>query len=153
YAPFNRQQFAELGALCDVDVFGVVPWRFGTQYGAGNSSDVVREERIDGLPVLHPRFPTIPGVPSLNAGFLTAALAPEIAWRMRKNRFDVMVAAYAYPDGCAGVMLSRIFGVPVVVKCHGSDLNRVPDDAPARYQIQKLVARADEVVVVSRKLK
>jgi glycosyltransferase involved in cell wall biosynthesis len=153
YAPFNRQQFSELGGLCDIDVFGVVPWRFGTQFTSGSSSNVVREEQIDGLPVLHPRFPAIPGLSSLNAGLLTAALVPEIAWRMRKKRFDVMLAAYAYPDGCAGVVLSQIFGVPVVVKCHGSDLNRVPQDGPARFQIQKLVPRADEVVVVSKKLK
>lgn len=152
YAPFNRQQFAELGRLAEVEVFGVVPWRIGRYYASARASDVVAEETIDGLRVFHPRFPALPGVPSLNAGLLATVLAPRIAWRRRTRRIDVLLAAYAYPDGCAGVLLGRLLGLPVVVKCHGSDLNRVPEDPPARLQLQQLLPRADQVVVVSRRL-
>jgi glycosyltransferase involved in cell wall biosynthesis len=64
----------------------------------------------------------------------------------------VLLASYGYPDGCAGVVLGGLLGIPVVVKCHGSDLNRVPEDPPARFQIRRLLKRARAVVVVSRNL-
>lgn len=150
YAPFNRQQFAHLGRLADVTVYGIVPWRFGRFYAGGSSKNVVDEEYIDGLRVIHPRFVSIPGMPAFNAGFLASALLPKLQ-RVRRN-FDVVLASYAYPDGCAGVLIGRGIRRPVVVKCHGSDLNRVPDDPPARMQIQQLLPRADAVVCVSRKL-
>src|SRR5688500_9991689 len=108
YAPFNRHQFAALGKIADVEVLNVVPWRFGKFYGGRSSSDVVREETIDGLPVWHPRFPSIPGVPALNAGFVALSIFPAVVRRRIKNQFDVLLAAYAYPDGCAGVMLAQL---------------------------------------------
>jgi teichuronic acid biosynthesis glycosyltransferase TuaC len=150
YAPFNRQQFAHLGTMAEVEVLGVVPWRFGTYHAAGSSKDVLREERIDGLRVLHPRYPSIRGVPSLNATLLAASLLPRIA--AKRKGYDVILASYAYPDGCAGVILGEILKLPVVVKCHGSDLNRVPKDLPARVQLRRLLPRASSVVTVSKKL-
>ena len=49
-APFNRQQFVPLGKLADVEVFGVVPWRFGSFHGGrGSSKDVVKEVYSDQL--------------------------------------------------------------------------------------------------------
>jgi glycosyltransferase involved in cell wall biosynthesis len=152
YAPFNRQQFAHLAEMADVEVMAVVPWRFGRYYGSGSQADVVREETIERIRVLHPRYPTIPGVPSLNAALYAAGVGPKIAQARLRRRFDVLLAAYAYPDGCASVVLSRIFGAPVVVKCHGSDLNRVPNDPPARFQIRALLPKANAVVTVSKKL-
>lgn len=149
YAPFNRQQFAALSKLAEVEVLAVVPWRLGRSY-SGPSKDVVREEWIDGLHVLHPRFASIPGVPSLNASLLAGALAPRLV--RERGRFDVILGSYAYPDGCAAVLLGRLVKRPVVVKCHGSDLNRVPEDRAARVQLTRLLPRADAVVTVSEKL-
>ncbi len=155
FAPFNRQQFAELGELCDLEIFGVVPWRFGSRTHRGQAGQVASKEWIDGLPVRHPRFATLPGLPSLNAGLYTVSVAPEIILEMvrRRRRFDVMLAAYAYPDGVAGVAMGAMLRMPVVVKCHGSDLNRVPDDPPAKLQLQQMLPRANAVVTVSKKLK
>lgn len=150
YAPFNRQQFGPLGKLAEVEVLGVVPWRFGRYHGSGSSKNVVSEEQIDGLRVLHPRYPSIRGVPSLNAGLLAASLLPRIA--PKKKKIDVLLASYAYPDGVAGVILGKLLDLPVVVKCHGSDLNRVPDDPPARLQLQRFLPRVDRLVAVSKKL-
>lgn len=150
YAPFNRRQLATLGEMADVEVWGVVPWRFARWSAKGSSSDVVRRERIDGLPVLHPRLPAIPGLPSLNAGLYAATVLPALLSRREKP--DVILASYAYPDGCAGVLVGRAVKRPVVVKCHGSDLNRVPNDRAARIQLETLLPRAARVVVVSRRL-
>jgi teichuronic acid biosynthesis glycosyltransferase TuaC len=152
YAPFNRLQFGALAKLADVSVLGVVPWRYGRWYARGSSRDVVREEIIDSLRVRHPRYPSIPGVPSLNAVLMAGALLPSVVRQVRQGRPDVILASYGYPDGCACVALGALLGIPVVVKCHGSDLNRVPDDALAGFQIRRLLKRAGAVVVVSRNL-
>lgn len=146
YAPFNRQQFAALASLpgVELDVFGAVPLK--------SSRGVVRRELVDNIPVLHPRFLTVPGVPSLNAGLYAASIFPELANLKRSRGFDVLLAAYAYPDGCAGVALGTAFKLPVVVKCHGSDLNRVVQHRAVRAQLGRLLPRADRVVVVSKKL-
>jgi glycosyltransferase involved in cell wall biosynthesis len=146
YAPFNRTQFGILGRHANVEVFGVVPWRIArTRPGR-----VVRRERIDGLDVLHPRLFAIPGLPSLNAALYAGSVGAELA--LARKRYDVILASYAYPDGCAAVMIGRAFGLPVVVKCHGSDLNRVPNDRAARLQIEGLLPRAERVVCVSKGL-
>lgn len=150
YAPFNRQQFCSLGKLADVEIFGIVPWRFGRYFAGGSSKDVLASEWIDDVLVHHPRFATVPGVSSMNAGLIASALAPRL--RRRRRDFDVILGSYAYPDGCAAVLLGRVVSLPVVVKCHGSDLNRVPDDRAARAQLQRLLPKAESVVVVSEKL-
>jgi teichuronic acid biosynthesis glycosyltransferase TuaC len=146
YAPFNRRQFAALGERADVDVFGVVPWRFAR----AKKGTVVRRETIEGLDVLHPRLFALPGLPSLNAALYAASVGAELA--LRRKRYDVLLASYAYPDGCAAVMVGRATGTPVVIKCHGSDLNRVPSDLAARWQLERFLPRADRVVCVSKKL-
>ena len=152
YAPFNRLQFGALAKLADVSVLGVVPWRYGRWYARGSSRDVVREEIVDSLRVVHPRYPSIPGVPSLNAGLMAVALLPHVRRQVRHARPDVLLASYGYPEGCACVAIGAMLGIPVAVKCHGSDLNRVPDDPPAGFQIRRLLKRAGAVVVVSRSL-
>ena len=35
----------------------------------------------------------------------------------------VVLATWAYPDGCAAVLAARALGKPCVVKVHGSDVN------------------------------
>jgi len=145
-APFNRQQFAHLGQLTDVEVYGVVPKQLG-RHSIGRLNS---HEMIDDLKVHHPQFPSIPGLPTLNAGFLAARLIRHL--RRRSKDFDVILASYAYPDGCAGILLGRALGLPVVVKCHGSDLNRVPEDPGPKLQLKILLPRADALVVVSKKL-
>ena len=145
-APFNRQQFVHLGKRTSVHVEAVVPW----QFGRGNTQAINRKEVIGGLTVCHRRYPSIPGVPTLNAGLLAARLIRS--FRARASEFDVILASYAYPDGCAGILLGQAIGLPVVVKCHGSDLNRVPEDRGPRLQLEQLLPRADAVMVVSQKL-
>ena len=137
-APFNRQQFSHLGKLTRVHIEAVIPW----QFGRGDTKAIVRSEIIDNLTVRHRRYPSIPGVPVLNAGLLAARLARS--FRARVNEFDVILASYAYPDGCAGILLGQALNKPVVVKCHGSDLNRVPEDTGPRLQLEKLLCKVQK---------
>ncbi|XXY50352.1 glycosyltransferase family 4 protein [Sorangium sp. So ce269] len=152
-APYNRRQFAALSRYCDVRVLATIPWFPGMArlskwpVGAG----APREEVIDGLPVRHPRTLYVPRVvPALNGPLYAASVLPELVGRGPLP--DVIVGAFAYPDGFAAVCLGRLLGVPAVIKCHGSDIDVIPRDRRLRRPLSWGLTRAARVVAVSRKL-
>ncbi|HUS64260.1 MAG TPA: glycosyltransferase family 4 protein [Kofleriaceae bacterium] len=155
-SPFNRQQFAALGRLCDVEVLASIPWfpgagAFGKWSPAGRLTGVPRTDTIDGLAVKHPRFLFVPRYGVGLSGLLYAAsLLPHVA--AYRGRVDVVLGSWAYPDGAAAVALAALLGVPSVVKLHGSDINVVAKMPGPRRQLRLLLPRAGRVVAVSRAL-
>jgi teichuronic acid biosynthesis glycosyltransferase TuaC len=155
-APFNRLQLAALGRLCEVEVVAALPWFPGARLAsrwssAGRRVGVPRHEVVDGLDVTHPRVLYVPRVGrSLSAGLYAASVAPEVL--RRRGRVDVVLGTWAYPDGCAAILLARLLRVPSVVKLHGSDLNVVARLPGPRAQLRALLPRASRVVAVSRAL-
>ncbi|WP_437804910.1 glycosyltransferase family 4 protein [Sorangium sp. So ce1078] len=152
-APYNRRQFAALSRYCDVRVLATIPWFPGmkrlSKWPVGDSAP--REEVIDGLPVRHPRYLYVPRVaPALNGPLYAASMLPELVRRGPSP--DVIVGAFAYPDGFAAVCLGRLLGVPVVIKVHGSDIDVIPRDGRLRRPLSWGLTRATRVVAVSRKL-
>jgi glycosyltransferase involved in cell wall biosynthesis len=156
FSPFNRQQFAALGKLCDVEVLASIPWfpgagLFARWSAAGRLLEVPREERIDGLRVVHPRYLYVPRIGHVAGGALYAAsLARDV--RRRRGRFDVLLASWAFPDGVAAVALARLLGVPAVIKVHGSDMNVLARRAAVAFNLRWALPRARRVVAVSRPL-
>ena len=156
-SPFNRQQFAELARLCDVEVLATIPWfpgarAFAGASAAGRLTSVPAREVIDGLDVAHPRFLFLPrfGRPLLGALY-SASLLPALV--RRRRAVDVLLGSWAYPDGFATVALGRLLGLPTVVKLHGSDLHvvaRMPGLAPL---VRWTLANADRVIAVSKDLR
>lgn len=155
-SPFNRKQFAALGRLCDVEVLATIPWfpgaaAFQRWSAAGRLLDVPSEEQIDGLRVRHPRVAYLPRVGHAVAGPLYAASLAGLAMSYR-GRVDVVLGAWAYPDGFAAVALAELLGVPAVVKLHGSDMNVVASWPGPRRQLAWALPRAARVVAVSKPL-
>jgi teichuronic acid biosynthesis glycosyltransferase TuaC len=156
FAPFNRQQFAALGKLCDVDVLAPVPWfpaarLFARWSAAGRLVCAPRRERIAGLDVAHPRYAHLPRIGRGAAGALYAAsLAPEAL--RRRGRYDVLLGSWAFPDGVGAVALARLVGVPAVVKVHGSDMNVLARRPSVARNLRWALPRARRVVAVSRPL-
>lgn len=155
-SPFNRQQFAALSRLCELEVLATIPWFpgaavFGRWSAAGRLASVPAEERIDGLRVRHPRFAFVPKIGHGIAGPLYAASLAATVLPYR-GRVDVVLGAWAYPDGFAAVAIAEILGVPSVVKLHGSDMNVVARMSGPRRRLQWALPRADRVVAVSRPL-
>lgn len=155
-SPFNRQQFAALGRLCELDVLASIPWfpgaaALGRWSNAGRLTSVPRRERIDELDVVHPRTLYVPRVGHSVSGLLYAgSLLPEVM--RRRGTVDVVLGSWAYPDGCAAVALARLLDVPAVVKLHGSDLNVVAKMPGPRAFLRRYLPRASRVVAVSRAL-
>jgi glycosyltransferase involved in cell wall biosynthesis len=155
-APFNRQQFSALSRLCSVEILGTIPWFPGAAVfrrwsAAGRLSSVPLEEHVDGMRVRHPRFAFLPKLGHAFAGQLYAAsLATTIL--PYRGRVDVVLGAWAYPDGFASVAIADMLGVPAVIKLHGSDINVVGRMAGPRRRLAWALPRAARIVAVSQPL-
>jgi glycosyltransferase involved in cell wall biosynthesis len=155
-APYNRQQFAALSRLCDLELLGLIPWFPGARLFAGKSEagrlgPVPPRETIEGLDVRHPRafyFPRFGH--SLNPLTFSLSLLPAVLPLRRK--VDVILGSWAFPDGLAAIQLGRWLKLPVVVKVQGSDLNVLPSHASIRRALSRKLPRADRLMAVSRAL-
>jgi glycosyltransferase involved in cell wall biosynthesis len=155
-APYFRQQFAALGELCDLEVFGLIPWYPGAGLlkrwsRIGQLTAVPLRENIAGLAVAHPRVVQPPrvGYGLAAAGYVASLLGPVAA---RRSRLDALFATWAYPDGAAACALGALLRIPVVVQVIGSDINVEARKPAARRNLVTLLPRAQRVVAVSRQL-
>ncbi|NVB76986.1 MAG: glycosyltransferase family 4 protein [Kofleriaceae bacterium] len=155
-APFNRQQFAALRELCDLEVMATIPWFPGAGLlakwsSAGKLAAVPRRETIAGIDVTHPRTLFLPKLAHATWGPLYAAsIAPLMA--PYRNKVDVVLGSWAYPDGFAAIVAARLLGVPAVVKLHGSDINLIANIPGPRKMMSWALPKAARVVAVSRPL-
>lgn len=67
--------------------------------------------------------------------------------------FDCIDAHYVYPDGCAAILLGKVFNLPVIITARGSDINLFPAFRSIRPQIRWTLERASGVIGVSAALK
>jgi len=117
-------------------------------------TEVPREEPDDdGSLVFHPRVAHIPGFgralyPALYAASLIAPLRAEIA----RFQPDVLLSAWAYPDGTAAAALGRLFRLPSVLRVMGSDINDYGQQRWRRPQISWALGRTTRIIAVSRAL-
>ncbi|WP_437938156.1 glycosyltransferase family 4 protein [Sorangium sp. So ce341] len=152
-APFNRHQFAALSRYCDVEVLATIPWFPGAARFSKwpIATGAPREEVIDGMPVRHPRFLYVPRVAQgLNGALYAGSLVPEVA--LRCHTPDVIVGAFAYPDGCAAVCLGRLLRIPTVIKVHGTDIDVLPNRHAVARSLSWGLQRAARIVAVSHTL-
>jgi glycosyltransferase involved in cell wall biosynthesis len=112
------------------------------------------EQRYD-LPIIHPRFPT---VPKFGMTVAPALLFARSLWALRCLRaesgdFDLIDAHYFYPDGVAAVMLGRAMRKPVVITARGSDVNLIPRYQLPRFMMRYAAGKAAGIIAVSQGLK
>ena len=67
--------------------------------------------------------------------------------------FDIIHAHMTVPAGFAGVILSKIYRKPVLITCHGSDINIYPQIRVLRQFVKFALNKSDVVVTVSNNLK
>ena len=143
---FNRQQFQRLGERHEVDVLTAVDFR----ERAGERRDDVRVPGVhtDYFTFYHP-----PGVARfLNAFCFFACMMWQRGREIRRARYDVMLASWAYPDAAGAAWIARLLGIPYVVKVHGSDLNVQAESRLRRPQIRAALRGAGGVLAVSKAL-
>jgi teichuronic acid biosynthesis glycosyltransferase TuaC len=157
-AAFHRQQFGALARQpgVEVEVVAPVPWfpgaaHTGARTGAGRLHAVPQFEWIEGLFVRHPRVFHLPRIDYAAAAVLYEVCLSPLLRRWR-GRFDVVLGAFAYPDGVAAVALARRLGIPAVIAALGSDINVTSQLRGVGGQLGRALARASRVVAVSRDL-
>jgi glycosyltransferase involved in cell wall biosynthesis len=154
--PFNRQQFAALARIAEIEVVAPLPWfpgarAFARWSDAGLTASVPLRDEVEGMIVHHPRILHLPRVGHPVSGVMAALSLLPLVRRFR-GRLDVVLGSWAYPHGVAAVALSRYLGVASAVKVHGSDINVVSEMIGPRQNLQLVLPHADRVVAVSRAL-
>ena len=139
-------------------VIAPVPWFpfKGTVFsGYGKFARTPREEILNGIRVLHPRYPLIPKIGmSIAPLFLAFSMIPVIRHMIREGYdFDVIDSHYFYPDGVAAVMLGKYFNKPVTVTARGTDINLIPNYRIPRKMILWAAKRASGLITVCQALK
>jgi teichuronic acid biosynthesis glycosyltransferase TuaC len=111
--------------------------------------EVPRVERDgEGTEILHPRVVHVPAVGrSLYGGLYAASLYATLRAEVQRFGPDVLLSAFAYPDGAAMVALGAMLGLPVVIRAMGGDIHEAPKGRLRRAQIAWALARARTIAV------
>jgi teichuronic acid biosynthesis glycosyltransferase TuaC len=150
---FVHERTRHLVPACEIEVVAPVSWfPFNRLLRGPERALVPPVEARDGLTVFHPRFGSFPRVGKSLDGFLYfASVVPFLIRLRRRFRFDLIDAHFAYPDGLAGVLLGRVFGVPVTVTLRGTEV-RLARACLQRPQLAMVFRKADRIIAVSQSL-
>ncbi len=150
------RELLSTGAI-DVRVLAPVPWFFSSNPRYGDYAlyaRTPRRETLQGVDVLHPRYPLPPKVGMTVAPLSLALAAAPAVRRLLADGFDfdLIDAHYYYPDGVAAGLLSKWFGKPFVVTARGSDLSQIAHYRWPRRMMQWTARRARASIGVSKSL-
>lgn len=110
-----------------------------------------RIARDDGVTILRPRYPNMPGQPSVARPDRFIAAAAERAHRSWAGAR--LVHGHYAVTGLAAWRLARRTGLPFLLTFHGDDLNTWPDEHPERVaDLRTAIRSAAAITVVSAPL-
>ncbi|MGB8634859.1 MAG: glycosyltransferase [Rhodanobacteraceae bacterium] len=143
---FNRQQFENLGRLCELHVVGAVDFR--QRFHPASPVPPFEHLQARWFTFWHlPRF----GRDWQAQCWLAALQARHGRWIQRQH-FDCLLVSWAYPDAVAVAGLARRLNLPWVAKVHGSDINGLAASGRRRRRVARALADADAIVAVSEAL-
>ncbi|MBB6048875.1 glycosyltransferase family 4 protein [Armatimonas rosea] len=149
---FNQQVFGALSALCDVRVVSPRPW--WTRLKLPQELLTIPQETANGVTASYPSFWGMPGFGvRFNGKAMHASLLPHLKQIRREFPFDIILAAWVYPDAYAAVRLGQDFGCPVVTNLMGSDINDLATRPELKEQIQWALQQSQHVIAVSEALR
>ncbi len=148
---FNLQRFGALARYCEVRIVAPVPW--WSRVRRPRDLLFAPEETRGGIQTVYPTYWSLPGQTPLHARAMRLSLARRIRAIRREFPFDVILAAWAYPDGVAAAHLAAELGCPLVTMVLGSDINELAQDAGLRKQIVWALDRSQHIVAVSESLR
>jgi glycosyltransferase involved in cell wall biosynthesis len=145
---FNKQVFGALADFCEVRVVCPGPW----WTRARRPGDLVRVPRdsSSGLNVTYPVYWSLPRIGTRFHGEgMYHSLRGHVHKLYKEFRFDVILAAWAYPDAYAAARLAQDFHCPLVTKLMGSDINDLASRPDLLSKIRWTLERSARVVAVS----
>ena len=115
--------------------------------------DASSHESQDGIDIYFPRFFSVPGLfKYLDGRLMALGCARMLRHLMRTDRFDIIDAHFAYPDGYAASLLARWFDVPFTITVRGTEarLSKIP---VYRKMMRIALNKASRIICVSSDLK
>ncbi|HYG78533.1 MAG TPA: glycosyltransferase family 4 protein [Planctomycetota bacterium] len=154
---FNACALEYLSELADVRVISPVKWCPGLGWALASERKLAKipaRAEYKGIPVTYPRFFRTPGFGRSWHGWLYAqSIKRHLRSVVQEFRPNVLLASWAHPDGYAVQQLGAQLGIPVVIKCLGSDIHQLLRDPSRKQQVLQALARCDRVITVSDSLK
>ena len=145
---FNQQQISALSKHCSVDVISPVPW---TMLRGRGITRCRQDERVH---VYHPTYFYVPRMWRHWYGwFFYWSIWRQATRLLDTGRYDLIYASWLYPDAWAASKLAARYGLPLVVKVHGSDVNKLEPGAAVTESSMEVVNHAEKTVCVSAALK
>lgn len=157
FGRFVERQTQELAAQAGVEVRVVapvgIPPLLARHPRYEELAGLPHREVRNGLDVLRPRFPVVPGVGARFAPALLArALLPILQEVRRAFPFDVIDAEFFWPDGPATARLARALDVPFSIKARGADIYYWGRRPGCGVQITRAGRAAGGLLAVSKRL-
>jgi glycosyltransferase involved in cell wall biosynthesis len=144
---FHHNLFTELGQQCELRIVSPLPcW---VRLRRPKELFQAPCEDFTGIEASFPTYWSIPRLTFLHGQGMYASLRRHVAKLRRSFPFDVILAAWAYPDAVAAARLAQEFGCPLVTKVLGSDINELARDPALRKQIRWALQSSYRTLAVS----
>lgn len=148
---FHLNLFTALSRHCDVRLIAPVPW--WTRTRRPGEWFVPPHERQTGIEATFPTYWSVPHVPVLHGRAMYASMRTHVAALRQSFPFDVILAAWSYPDAYAAARLAQEFRCPLVTKVLGSDINEIARHPALRRQIVWTLNHSYRTIAVSGALR
>lgn len=152
---FNRRELRALAKHHHIRVVSPIAWtdEIRDHAAQGRRLSANRRWECDGIIADYPRYYFPPKVLRGTYGHcMLRSVERTVTNVISELKPDLIYAPWVYPDGWAAVRLGRRFGLPVIVKAHGSDVLQL-HVAPARIPPTiSAMQSADHVIAVSQDL-
>ncbi|MBD3178610.1 MAG: glycosyltransferase, partial [Candidatus Latescibacteria bacterium] len=153
-APFNRQQLNHLAGMNDLRLIVPVPWPHRLRAALSGKKIEPPSGCQEGMTVNYPTYFYTPLVlRNLYGRFYFHSIRTLFRRVVREFSPDLVYATWAYPDCYAASLLARQYGLPLVSRVHGSDINRLFRYRGRRKMILEGLNYSEAVISVSRPLK
>ncbi len=153
---FNGHAVRHLAEVARVRVVSPVKWFPGLGWASRREralAAIPKFTEYHGIKVTHPRYFRTPGFGhSWHAWLYRRSLEQHVKQAITEHRPHVILAVWAYPDGVAVQQIAAELGIPVVIKCIGSDIHQFLNDSARQPLIMDALRGASRVVAVSERL-
>jgi len=117
-------------------------------------SNIPSSDSLSNISIAYPRYLLTPKIGrSLYGWFVAVSIFFAYRRIVKQFRPDLILGFHAYPYGFANVLLARLFKLPVMVGCRGSDINFFAKTFLRRNIIRWTLKKANHVLSVSQALK
>ncbi|WNF22637.1 glycosyltransferase [Mesobacillus jeotgali] len=161
YGTFVHEQVKELKKL-DIELKVVSPVKLSpfplnriSEKWKGYA-EIPFSDVYDSVHVTYPRYLSLPrNIAFDKSGLLMyKSIRKQILKMHQQEKFDMIHAHVALPDGFAAYLLSKEIGIPYVLTVHGQDLQKtVKLSSECKKQVGFTLEHASKVIYVSSKLK